>query len=160
VNWSEYKPVNYTAPKLLKDKPSWADPENPLDIKNWNKLDGEIDRRSHVEPYRLIDGIPLNPVGRTGVSGRGQLGKWGVNHAADPVVTRWKRDDSGKVVLNPETNKPVLQFVSIKRLDTNEWAIPGVFMIYSFSSDYFLVNILLKLNRRVCVILVRKYHKL
>ena len=111
---------------MLKDKPSWADPENPLDIKNWNQLDGEIDRRSHVGVYELVDGIPLNPVGRTGVTGRGQLGKWGVNHAADPVVTRWKRDANGKIVVNPETKKPVLQFVSIKRLDTNEWAIPGV----------------------------------
>jgi hypothetical protein len=27
---------------------------------------------------------------------------------------------------NSETKKRILQFVSIKRLDTNEWAIPGV----------------------------------
>lgn len=38
--------------------------------------------------YEVIDGIPRNPIGRTGVCGRGQLGKWGPNHAADPVVTR------------------------------------------------------------------------
>ena len=25
---------------------------------------------------------PLNPVGRTGIIGRGHLGKWGPNHAA------------------------------------------------------------------------------
>ena len=29
-----------------------------------------------------------NPVGRTGLKGRGTLGKWGPNHAADPIVTR------------------------------------------------------------------------
>lgn len=29
-----------------------------------------------------------NPVGRTGISGRGCLGRWGPNHAADPIVTR------------------------------------------------------------------------
>ena len=29
-----------------------------------------------------------NPVGRTGMIGRGLLGRWGPNHAADPVVTR------------------------------------------------------------------------
>ena len=29
-----------------------------------------------------------NPVGRTGMIGRGLLGKWGPNHAADPIVTR------------------------------------------------------------------------
>ena len=29
-----------------------------------------------------------NPAGRTGLTGRGLLGKWGPNHAADPIVTR------------------------------------------------------------------------
>ena len=30
-----------------------------------------------------------NPVGRTGVCGRGRLARWGPNHAADPIVTRY-----------------------------------------------------------------------
>jgi len=29
-------------------------------------------------------------------------------------------------VIHPKTNKKILQFVAIERLDTNEWAIPGV----------------------------------
>ena len=29
-----------------------------------------------------------NPIGRTGMTGRGLLGRWGPNHAADPIVTR------------------------------------------------------------------------
>lgn len=29
-----------------------------------------------------------NPMGRTGMRGRGLLGKWGPNHAADPIVSR------------------------------------------------------------------------
>jgi len=28
-------------------------------------------------------------MGRTGICGRGLLGRWGPNHAADPVVTRY-----------------------------------------------------------------------
>ena len=28
------------------------------------------------------EAVPLNPVGRTGIIGRGHLGHWGVNHAA------------------------------------------------------------------------------
>ena len=34
------------------------------------------------------DLLPRNPIGRTGLRGRGLLGRWGPNHAADPVVTR------------------------------------------------------------------------
>lgn len=52
-------------------------------------IDNQTDRRSHMGKYELFDGIPINPSGRTGVKGRGQLGKWGPNHAADPVVTRF-----------------------------------------------------------------------
>lgn len=35
--------------------------------------------------------IPRNPMGRTGMSGRGLLGRFGPNHAADPIVTRYLR---------------------------------------------------------------------
>ena len=41
---------------------------------------------------QVKDNVPVNPVGRTGISGRGLLGKWGPNHAADPVVTRYSTD--------------------------------------------------------------------
>lgn len=71
------------------------------------------------------DGYPLNPVGRTGIVGRGLLGRWGPNHAADPIVTRWKRDNTGTVEVNEHTGKAILQFVAIQRRDSGEWAIPG-----------------------------------
>jgi ADP-ribose pyrophosphatase len=59
-------------------------------------------------------GRPLNPRGRTGLAGRGLLGKWGPNHAADPIVTR----------LHPTTNQ--LQMVAIERADQpGVWALPG-----------------------------------
>lgn len=53
--------------------------------------------------YNVIDKRPINPIGRTGLIGRGVLGKWGPNHAADPIVTRWKTVDNKKVY--DETNK-------------------------------------------------------
>lgn len=62
VKWPEYKPIEYTAGKLLKDKPTWADGENPLDIKNWNRLDSVIDRRSHMGPYEVTTTLTLNPL--------------------------------------------------------------------------------------------------
>ena len=70
------------------DQPIWADRIDPKSITKWNELDNKIDRRSFIETYKIINGRPINPMGRTGLTGRGQLGKWGPNHAADPVVTR------------------------------------------------------------------------
>ena len=72
-----------------------------------------------------MENLPQNPRGRTGIVGRGFLGKWGPNHAADPIVTKWKRDQLGSRVLDEKSKKPVLMFVAIKRGDTGEWAIPG-----------------------------------
>lgn len=57
------------------------------------------------------------------MSGRGLLGRWGPNHAADPIVTRWEVNSQGEKVY--KDGKPVLQFVAIKRKDTGQWAIPG-----------------------------------
>ena len=81
---------------------------------------------SHEGEYR-VDGSnrPLNIRGRTGVSGRGVLGKWGPNHAADPIVTRWKHGEHGEALKNSTTGKHILEFVCIQRKDTGIWAIPG-----------------------------------
>ena len=50
-------------------------------------------------------------MGRTGISGRGLLGRWGPNHAADPIVTR--------------RIGGALQFVGVFRSDGGGWALPG-----------------------------------
>uniref|UniRef100_A0A3Q2E7M9 Nudix (nucleoside diphosphate linked moiety X)-type motif 9 n=1 Tax=Cyprinodon variegatus TaxID=28743 RepID=A0A3Q2E7M9_CYPVA len=91
----------------------------------FNAVDGAVDRTSFEGSYKVENGKPLNPCGRTGLTGRGLLGLWGPNHAADPIVTRWKLDASGAKVLHSASKKPILQFVSIKRKDCGEWAIPG-----------------------------------
>ncbi|XP_064456636.1 ADP-ribose pyrophosphatase, mitochondrial-like isoform X2 [Ornithodoros turicata] len=121
--WPEYNPPSLS---LHKSQP-WAD----MDIgakdfsPRWNALDGKVDRSSHEGPYEVRGGVPLNPHGRTGLAGRGRLGRWGPNHAADPIVTRWKRDVHGNVVHHDITQLPVLQFVAVARKDCGEWAIPG-----------------------------------
>lgn len=33
--------------------------------------------------------------------------RWGPNHAADPIVTRWQREEDGQVVSDAETGKQV-----------------------------------------------------
>uniref|UniRef100_A0A8C4QCX7 ADP-ribose pyrophosphatase, mitochondrial n=2 Tax=Eptatretus burgeri TaxID=7764 RepID=A0A8C4QCX7_EPTBU len=131
VAWSvpfpEYCPPSYTTPVVLQ-MPAWADPDYST-FANWNvtppkynQLDGSVERRSHTGEYMVIENIPRNPCGRTGLLGRGLLGKWGPNHAADSVVTRWKWID-GKVA--KKDGKPVMQFVAIQRRDCGEWALPG-----------------------------------
>ncbi|XP_073350270.1 ADP-ribose pyrophosphatase, mitochondrial [Pagrus major] len=123
-NWPQYSPVSYTDQAVLK-KPVWADPEIGSFSPKFNTVDGGVDRTSFEGPYKEDKGKPLNPRGRTGVIGRGLLGRWGPNHAADPIVTRWKVDAKGAKVNHSLTKRPILQFVSIKRKDCGEWAIPG-----------------------------------
>eukprot|EP01083_Nonionella_stella_P193195 713793_1 len=79
----------------------------------------------HIYQLDSVSGLPLNPRGRTGLSGRGELWRWGPNHAADPVVTRWKRDAKGQPIRKGKDGKPVMELVVIKRRDTGEWAFPG-----------------------------------
>ncbi|XP_014237368.1 putative nudix hydrolase 6 [Trichogramma pretiosum] len=126
TNFPEYNPINYTS-KALEGKP-WADPsiENESSMFKWNKLDGNVNRISFITNYCIDEhNYPINPYGRTGIKGRGLLGRWGPNHAADPVVTRWKRNQDNSITVNEITNKPILQFVGIQRRDSGEWAIPG-----------------------------------
>ncbi len=127
VSWvtlfPEYAPVHYTAP-VVEKRPVWADNAAEVDKIQFNTMDGKINRISHQGPYELVNSVPQNPVGRTGMTGQGLLGRFGPNHAADPLVTRWKKDENGKRVKDAGGND-VLEFVAIKRGDTGEWAIPG-----------------------------------
>ncbi|KAF4521174.1 hypothetical protein B566_EDAN010636 [Ephemera danica] len=130
VSWSvpftEYLPPDYTDQAILKG-PTWADPDiNNLNNAKWNSVDGNVNRVSYTGVYDIgTDGRPLNPSGRTGLRGRGCLGRWGPNHAADPIVTRWKRDESGEIEKHGVTLLPIIQFVAILRGDCGEWALPG-----------------------------------
>ena len=121
VPWAEYTPVDYTAEKVLANdmtvNPSgWADPPDPsvLDDRVW------AERGAYESTLRFnAESCPMNPRGRTGMAGRGLLGKWGPNFAADPIVTRWRSENA---LLDAP---PRLQVVVIERRDTGEWALPG-----------------------------------
>ncbi|XP_041372305.1 transient receptor potential cation channel subfamily M member-like 2 [Gigantopelta aegis] len=131
ISFPEYDPVRYTSDFIINK--SWADPLDLLALPQkersqitFNAYDTRfnVNRKSNLDKgYQVKDGLPLNPIGRTGLIGRGVLGRWGPNHAGDPVVTRWKLDSSGNKVL--QDNKPMLEFVAVKRSDNKEWAIPG-----------------------------------
>ncbi|KAJ1125296.1 hypothetical protein NDU88_003728 [Pleurodeles waltl] len=126
VPWPEYQPVDYTAPSVLAG-PVWADPDISTSdfFPKFNQRDGKIQRKSLCGTYEVVESRPRNPMGRTGITGRGLLGRWGPNHAADPIITRWKRDNTGAKVIHKLSGKNILEFVAIKRRDCGEWAIPG-----------------------------------
>ena len=125
VEWGLYLPMTFTAPIVLANSSDldtggkWADPEDPAPLRA--VLDERItycvasNRSLPMSAGIVFDehGVPLNPNGRTGLRGRGLLGKWGPNHAADPIVTRFE----------PLTGS--LQVLCILRNDTSEWALPG-----------------------------------
>lgn len=122
--FDNYNPPFYEAPEI-KGKP-WADLEhvNPSFNPKYNELDGNVNRKSHIGAYQVKGKLPLNPFGRTGLRGRGILGRYGPNHAADPIVSTWKRDDNG-VIVKHEDGKPILKVLCIQRGDTKEIALPG-----------------------------------
>ncbi|KAJ8036475.1 Transient receptor potential cation channel subfamily M member 3 [Holothuria leucospilota] len=130
VSFPEYEPVNYTHKSVLA-MPHWADQdllsiskkERPVLLFNQEDPVCQYNRVSHMGTYIVQDGLPLNPKGRTGMIGRGMLGRFGPNHAADPIVTRWKRNQDGEIIT--EDDKPVLEFIAIQRRDNQQWAIPG-----------------------------------
>jgi ADP-ribose pyrophosphatase len=130
VPWSSpalsYCPPEYTAGKVMVG-PEWADDPDEMVRAKMGELDHfrRVNRRS-FEGKVYLDGIgrPLNPAGRTGLSGRGVLGRFGPNHAGDPIVTRWKTDENGARVRDSDGDL-VMEFLGIRRRDTREWALPG-----------------------------------
>ncbi|CEM02859.1 unnamed protein product [Vitrella brassicaformis CCMP3155] len=67
----------------------------------------------HSKWYGFPMGSPVKPRHCTGVIGKGGLGKWGPNFAADSLLGR----------KNPNTEE--LEILLIKRKDSGDWAFPG-----------------------------------
>lgn len=134
VDWQEsfpgYDPPLYTAQEV-EARPAWADPDI-LDPNNattaiaFNIEDQGINRRSHTGLIDVVNRLPRNPMGRTGIAGRGLFGRWGPNHAVHIVVTRWKIGEDGQIIQKQEKN--VLEFVANKNPESLEWEIPGELM--------------------------------
>lgn len=115
IEWDQecekYKPTEFTAQIVLdqyisKGEEGWADPE---DI---SKVSRKITSFLGDLKFDFFQ-RPINPMGRTGIAGRGLLGKWGPNFAVDPIITR----------LNRTTQK--IELLIIQRKDCLQWALPG-----------------------------------
>ncbi|XP_030184628.1 transient receptor potential cation channel subfamily M member 2 isoform X6 [Lynx canadensis] len=96
----------------------------PLSGISYNAVDGPIDRRSFHGVYVVQDGLPLNPMGRTGLRGRGSLGCFGPNHTLQPVITRWRRNQDGAICR--KSIKKMLEVLVVKHSLSEHWALPGV----------------------------------
>lgn len=122
---------SYTDPSLLEcyvdgiyhPRPAWADPDYNKIAMSFRKNrftyhnDGVLKTLKDSMIDFDKDGKPLFPGHYPNVKryGRGVLGKWGPNHAADPIAIR-----VGRVWF-----KECYYALVIKRKDTNEWAFPG-----------------------------------
>lgn len=76
--------------------------------------DGNVHEIESISDNYVSAMLPCNPFGPTGIGGRGLLGKWGPNHAADPIVITY------------DSFRNVYQLLVIERTDTpGIWALPG-----------------------------------
>ncbi|MBZ3871426.1 Transient receptor potential cation channel subfamily M member 2 [Sciurus carolinensis] len=124
VEFTIYDPPFYTAERkdvALVDPV--GDTPQPLSKITYNALDGPRDRRSFHGAYVVRDGLPLNPMGRTGLRGRGSLSYFGPNHALHPVVTRWRRNQDGAICR--KSIKKMLEVLVVKWPLSELWALPG-----------------------------------
>ncbi|CAF4398176.1 unnamed protein product [Rotaria socialis] len=92
-----------------------------LDRTTWTVGAGD-DKTSST--YRLDNqlAVPLNPMGRTGIRGRGALIRWGPNKSIMAVVTRWKSHRGQFAVVDGQR---ILEALVFKDKLTNDWKLPG-----------------------------------
>lgn len=96
VPCADYDPPYYvSAPVLASDRSrgagGWADPEDVTTMRD------ELEQRP--AEHRDAMGRPLNPRGRTGIAGRGSLGRWGANRSVSVVPVRRNPASGGLDVL-------------------------------------------------------------
>ena len=87
--------------------------------------------------FELIDFLLFsNPMGRTGIRGKGVLWRWGPNHVIKAVVTRWRRKYTADLLPTASylyvEGKRVLEFITVPKNEFSEglsevnYGLPGV----------------------------------
>jgi hypothetical protein len=74
--YPEYKPTEFTHERIL-EQPDYADPKDPKEI-DWSQRRASLEYERQGKKMQFdAKGRPVNPIGRTGMTGRGRMGKWG-----------------------------------------------------------------------------------
>ena len=89
-----------------------------IDRKSWmTKIDSQVPLIYTLDSL----GLPRNPMGRTGIRGRGSLYRYGPNHEIMAIVTRWKKHKKKNVYIE---RRKLLEFIACKDVQT-QMKIPG-----------------------------------
>ncbi|KAF8767625.1 Hemocytin like protein [Argiope bruennichi] len=143
--WNDYDPITYNKP--IKDFPPQYRQCVDVDIQLLKELEGEdfrfptfkwntstlspggvfLDRKSWIKGKKEMpfiyeldeEGLPRNPMGRTGLRGRGCLPQWGPNHFVYAIISRWQAVES-------VSYRDYLEVVLL--VDDQDISIPGGFV--------------------------------
>ncbi|KAL1245086.1 ADP-ribose pyrophosphatase [Trichinella spiralis] len=143
VPFDEYKPLEYSAVSASVNICGTVETEtDPIDlIEQWSNfftIQFVIDSSpvnvciqfSSIQQATMvsiqIDGRPLNPVGRTGIAGKGSLARWGPNHRVFVLITRLNMEEVSKNLMQADS----LEFTEILacRSSTGTWSLPNGFV--------------------------------
>jgi len=75
-----------------------------------------------------------NPVGRTGLTGRGVLQQWGDNKQLVILIWRWLKDQNGENVT--KGGQEMIQVLGIRKTKYLHWQLPKVFIDDDIDVDY------------------------
>ncbi|GFT22343.1 transient receptor potential cation channel subfamily M member 2 [Nephila pilipes] len=169
VMWLHYEPNTYTMPKsdftsliqpfvdediLMMKQRGMSKDEIPIYLWNMESIDDNVyrnrkswivDSRGKPLTYRLdLDELPRNPMGRTGLRGKGALPRWGPNHNIFVVITRWQRRVSKGSEHSLLGTADLLEFVVTWYMHKKEISLPGGFAWSE--SQYKVIQSIFKLS--------------
>ncbi|CAF0859038.1 unnamed protein product [Brachionus calyciflorus] len=105
------------------DNPLQIGKKITIDRKSWISTLDEKTQQMNPLIYSLDSiGYPRNPMGRTGVRGRGALLRYGPNHEIMLIVTRWKKQKNKPIYVE---RRKLLEFIAVKDNLTGLTKIPG-----------------------------------
>ncbi|RMZ97508.1 ADP-ribose mitochondrial isoform X1, partial [Brachionus plicatilis] len=124
LNIDHLLPIQDTANKPCRD---------PGDVSD---IDFEEPQRSSFHPkffFRYGEKnklYPVNPVGITGLRGKGILSYWGVNHKIELIISRYKLNSKPKE----------LEIIVMKNVDGTKFLLPGLFDQHNRDLTEHIVN--------------------